>query len=177
MKNNFGSAKEIGLYPREESEKNKWDKYNDLVTVNESQYSFGDDELQKKFYNNIIDGYTKEEKEKYLFYRSEWYRRAKQFDHGSAPLAVTCELVSTCNLGCSMCYTITEEFQDSVVGATRMLPWNIVKRVIDEASELGVYSMLFSWRGESTLYRVKDNDGNTKTFADVIKYANEKKIM
>ena len=76
-----------------------------------------------------------------------------------------------------MCYTITEEFQDSVVGATRMLPWNIVKKVIDEASELGVYSMLFSWRGESTLYRVKDEDGNTKSFADVIRYANEKKIM
>ena len=34
-----------------------------------------------------------------------------------------------------MCYTITEEFQDSVVGATRMLPWNIVKKVIDEASQ------------------------------------------
>ena len=73
-----------------------------------------------------------------------------------------------------MCYTITEEFQ-GVVGATRMLPWNIVKKVIDEASELGVYSMLFSWRGESTLYRVKDEDGNTKSFADVIRYANEKK--
>ena len=37
--------------------------------------------------------------------------------------------------------------------------------------------MLFSWRGESTLYRVKDEDGNTKSFADVIRYANEKKIM
>ena len=62
----------------------------------------------------------RKKKKKYLFYRSEWYRRAKQFDYGKAPLAVTCELVSTCNLGCSMCYTITEEFQDSVVGATRM---------------------------------------------------------
>ena len=36
--------------------------------------------------------------------------------------------------------------------------------------------MLFSWRGESTLYRVKDEDGNTKSFADVIRYANEKKL-
>ncbi len=177
MENKFGSAKEIGLYPREEFEKNKWDKYNDLVTVNESQYSFGDDALQKDFSNSIVANYSDEQKEKYKFYRSEWYRRAKQFDHGSAPLAVTCELVSTCNLGCSMCYTITEEFQDSVVGATRMLPWTIVKKVIDEASELGVYSMLFSWRGESTLYRVKDNDGNIKTFADVVKYANEKNIL
>ena len=47
-----------------------------------------------------------------------------------------------------MCYTITEEFQDSVVGATRMLPWKIVKQIIDECAELGVYSILFSWRGD-----------------------------
>ena len=85
MENKFGSAKEIGLYPREESEKNKWDKYNDLV-MNESQYSFGDDALQKNFM--IILCYS-EEKKKYLFYRSEWYRRAKQFDYGKAPPAVT----------------------------------------------------------------------------------------
>ena len=45
MENKFGSAKEIGLI-QEKSRKNKWDKYN-LVTVNESQYSFGDDALQK----------------------------------------------------------------------------------------------------------------------------------
>ena len=42
--------------------KNKWDKYNDLVTVNESQYSFGDDALQKKFYDNIVESYSEEEK-------------------------------------------------------------------------------------------------------------------
>ena len=57
MENKFGSAKEIGLYPREEFEKNKWDKYNDLVTVNESQYSFGDDALQNEFSNSIVANY------------------------------------------------------------------------------------------------------------------------
>ena len=87
--------------------------------MNESQYSFGDDALQKNFM--IILWKVIRKKKKIFILRSEWYRRAKQFDYGKAPLAVTCELVSTCNLGCSMCYTITEEFQDSVVGATRML--------------------------------------------------------
>ena len=57
-----------------------------------------------------------------------------------------------------MCYTITEEFQDSVVGATRMLPWKIVKQIIDEC-RTRVYSILFSWRGESSLYRVKSEEG------------------
>ena len=41
-----------------------------------------------------------------------------------------------------MCYTRIEELQDSVVGATRMLPWKIVKQIIDECAELGVYSII-----------------------------------
>jgi len=175
MSKEFGSAKEIGIFPREENLKKEWDKVNDRVTVNESQYSFGDESVQKKFFENLTKG--EEEKKKYNFYRSEWYRRAKEFDPGSAPLAVVCELVSTCNLGCSMCYTITDEFQDSVVGATRMLPWKIVKKIIDECSEISVYSILFSWRGESTLYRVRDENNEIKTFGDVIKYANSKNIL
>ena len=175
MKNQFGSAKEIGIFPREEYEKKKWEKINDRVTVNESQYSFGDEDK----YNNFITAQFDNESDQnlYKFYRSEWYRRAKEFDHGNAPLSVTCELVSTCNLGCTMCYTITEEFQSSVIGATRMLPWEVVKQVIDECSEIGVYSILFSWRGESTLYRVRDVEGNVKTFTDVLEYANKKNIL
>ena len=175
MNNKFGSDKSIGIYPREETQKNNWDKKNDMVTVNESQYSYGNEEIQNKFFDNLNT--TEEDKKAYKFYRSEWYRRAKKFDPGPAPLAVVCELVSTCNLGCSMCYTITDEYQDSVVGSTRMLPWKIVKKVIDECAELGVYSMLFSWRGESTLYRVRDENNEVKTFADVIQYAKKKNIL
>ena len=175
MSEKFGSAKSIGIYPREESYKNIWDKKNDMVTVNESQFSFGSEEIQNRFFENLTN--LSSDKKAYKFYRSEWYRRAKEFDSGPAPLAVVCELVSTCNLGCSMCYTITDEYQNSVVGATRMLPWKIVKSVIDECAEMGVYSMLFSWRGESTLYRVRDENNEIKTFADVIKYANKKKIL
>ena len=84
-----------------------------------------------------------------------WHYRAKNFDPGEFPLAVCAELVSTCNLSCGMCYTITDEFKNTVLGAQRMLPWNIVKNIIDECSEIGVYSMLFSWRGEPTLYKSK----------------------
>jgi MoaA/NifB/PqqE/SkfB family radical SAM enzyme len=175
MTSKFGSAKEIGIFPREEAEKVKWENYNDMVTVNESQYSFGGEDIQQKFFESLVR--SKNDKERYKFYRSEWYRRAKEFDPTEAPLAVCCELVSTCNLGCSMCYTITDEFQNSVVGATRMLPWNVVKKVIDECAEIGVYSMLFSWRGESTLYRVRDENNEIKTFGDVIKYANSKNIL
>ena len=128
MSEKFGSAIEIGLYPREESEKKKWDNINDLVTVNESQYSFGKEDIQKQFFDSL--NLNPKDKNKYKFYREEWYRRAKEFDPGDAPLAVVIELVSTCNLGCTMCYTITDEFQDSVVrpefwGGLRIKPIQI----------------------------------------------------
>ena len=76
-----------------------------------------------------------------------------------------------------MCYTISEEFQSSVVGATRMLPWKVVKSIIDESAEIGVKSISFSWRGESTLYRVKDENGKVIRFPDVLKICKKKKIL
>ena len=164
----------IHIRPREEELKRKWAGVADYMPVNASQYSFDTPEREEAFIRAQFP--TEEERARYRWYREEWYRRAKEFDPGDAPLAVTCELVSTCDLGCSMCYTITEEFQNSVVGAQRMLPWEIVKAVIDECAELGVPSMLFSWRGESTLYRSRYN-GKVYRFPDVLAYARQKGIL
>jgi sulfatase maturation enzyme AslB (radical SAM superfamily) len=159
---------------REEKLKDKWQGVADNVPVNGSQYSFDSAEREQAFVNAQFP--TEEERKRYQAYREEWYRRAKEFDAGDAPLAVCCELVSTCNLGCSMCYTITDEFQDSVVGATRMLPWEVVTRVIDECAELDIPSILFSWRGESTIYRQRRGD-KVYTIADVLAYARKKGIL
>lgn len=176
MNNLFGSNPKLKILPREVDLKKKWENKNNKVTVNESQFSLViNEEEEKSFQQNQFS--NQEELRKYQHYRNEWYRRAKEFDHGNAPLAVTIELVSTCNLGCNMCYTISEEFQSSVVGSTRMLPWPIVKNAIDECSDIGVYSILFSWRGESSLYRYKNEDGSVITFTDVLSYAVSKGIL
>ena len=45
-------------------------------------------------------------------------KEQKKFEYGDYPLSVNCELVSTCNLACTMCYTITDKFQNSV-GSTK----------------------------------------------------------
>ncbi len=168
------SGESLDIRPRDAELKQKWAGVADHVPVNASQYSLDTPEREEAFIRAQFP--TEEEQRRYRWYREEWYRRAKEFDPGDAPLAVTCELVSTCNLGCSMCYTITEEFQGSVVGAQRMLPWEIVKAVIDECAELGVPSMLFSWRGESTLYRSR-HDGRVYRFPDVLAYARRKGIL
>ncbi|MFT7618905.1 MAG: sulfatase maturation enzyme AslB (radical SAM superfamily) [Planctomycetota bacterium] len=163
------------IRPREEQLKKDWQGKQDQVPVNSSQFSFDTMSREEAFLAAQFP--TTQERERYDHYRAEWYRRAKEFDPGPQPLAVTVELVSTCNLGCSMCYTMTDEFQDAAVGAQRMLPWPVVKAAIDECAELDVPSMLFSWRGESTMYRGRDEDGNEFRFADVLKYARERGIL
>jgi MoaA/NifB/PqqE/SkfB family radical SAM enzyme len=164
----------IAVRRREEELKEKWDGVNDLVPVNESQYSLDSEDREEAYIRAQFK--TEDELKRYRWYREEWYRRAKEFDPGEIPLSVTCELVSTCNLGCSMCYTITPEFQNTATGAQRMLPWPVVKAVIDEAADLGVPSMLFSWRGESSLYRWKDGDRVIR-FPDVLAYARQRGIL
>ena len=161
---------------REEKLKQKWAGKNDMVPVNAPQYVFVDEKKEEEFHHNMYP--KKEDREKYEMYRSEWYRRAKEFDAGDFPLSVNIELVSTCNLACTMCYTITDKFQNAIVGAQRMIPWKIVKNIIDEAVEIGVYCISFSWRGESTMYRSKDDSsGKIMTFPDVLKYARDAGIL
>ncbi len=162
------------LSPRENDLRKKWDNVAGHVPVDASQYNYDTTERQQAFIKAQFP--TEEEQAHYREYREEWWRRAKEMDPGPMPLAVCIELVSTCNLGCSMCYTITEEYQNSVIGAQRMLPWHIVTAVIDECAAIGVASILFSWRGESSLYRAV-SDGHTYRFTDALAYARERGIL
>ena len=145
------------------------------MKFDESTFHYSSEEKEQRFINAQF--VTEEERQTYQTYREEWHRRADELDAGDKPLAVICELVSSCNLHCEMCYTITPEFQETVVGSQRMMPWSQVVKIIDECAEIGVYSMLFSWRGESTMYRVKGPDGKPRDFADALAYAREKGIL
>ncbi len=147
---------------------------NNKIPIHQAQYSFDSREREGAFIEAMFP--DPEEMARYREYRLEWHRRPKENDPGAAPLSVTCELVSTCNLACSMCYTISGEFKDVTAGMDRMMPWPTAKRIIDECAELGVYSMLLSWRGEPTLYRWRDGD-EIVTFADVVAYARSKGIL
>lgn len=141
----------------------------------ESTYHYSSLKKEKKFIKaQFGDAGTLE---KYNRYRKEWHRRADEMDSGSYPLAVICELVSFCNLKCEMCYTRMPEFQKSVVGVQRIMPWDDVKHIIDECAAIGVHSMLFSWRGESSLYRSKGRDSEWHDFADVLQYARKKGVL
>lgn len=159
-----------------EREQDIRDKYSrKKLKTDESTYHYSATEKEAAFIKAQFP--TPEELEKYWQYRNEWHRRAEAMEAGDKPLAVICELVSSCNLKCEMCYTINPQFQESVVGLQRVLPWDRVVAIIDECAEIGVYSMLFSWRGESTMYRSKDENGQVRDFADVLAYARGKGIL
>ena len=166
--------KDIKIRFRDKSLKDKWAGVNDKVPVN-PQYVFENMTREEAFLMSQFP--TDEQKIRFKEYREEWYRRGKELDPGDIPLSVTVELVSTCNLACTMCYTITEKFQNSVIGAQRMMPWPVVKSIIDECAKLGVPSMLFSWRGESTLYRYKEKNGSIVRFSAVLAYARKVGIL
>lgn len=146
----------------------------DRIPIHQVQYSFDTEERERAFVEAMFP--TEDELARYRVYRTEWHRRPKENDPGPAPLAVCCELVSTCDLACSMCYTITRDFRNSVAGSNRLMPWPLARRVIDECAELGVASLLLSWRGEPTLYRWRDGD-RVVTFPDVVAYARRRGIL
>ena len=157
------------IYQKENKLKDKYSS-----KTNSSQFIYGIKDDEQSFFKKQYS--SEAEWKKFINYRDEWYRRAKNFDASDIPLAVNIELVSTCNLSCNMCYTINKKFQNAVVGTQRMLPWNIVKKIIDDCSELGVFNIGFSWRGESTLYKSKDDENNIIKLYDVFKYARSKNI-
>ncbi len=169
-------AQIVDVRPRDEELHKKWKPLNKNVTpTDNSHFVFSNRQEEEAFYAYQFD--TEEKKKLYKEYRSAWWQRAAEYKHGEAPLALIVELVSTCNLACTMCFTITDKFQNSVTGATRMMPWSQFTKIIDDAKSSGVYSICISWRGEATLYRVRDEQGNIKTFGDAIKYACSKNFL
>ena len=134
------------------------------VPVSQGFYIYENEDYANNFWKQHID---KSKHEQYKQYRKE-YRRPQFNDFGNMPLSVIIELNSGCNLSCNMCYTITDAFKNSVIGDQRMMPWPMVVQIIDECDELKVPSILFSWRGEATLYKSTDPEtGEIKDFADV----------
>lgn len=161
------------LKQRDSYIRKKFDKEEEWKQINEGQYvvtEINEEDLYKKMFP------SKKELQEYYDYRKKWFEQGSKAEPGEKPLSINCELVSTCNLACTMCYTITSKFQNSVIGAQRMLPWKIVKSVIDECAKEKIPSISFSWRGESTLYRDHDENGKLITFPDVLQYARDKEI-
>lgn len=82
----------------------------------------------------------------YQLYRLKF--RYGQYLPLSKPVDVSLELSSTCNQQCGYCYHADQKNLPFVKG---FMEWETAEKIICESAELGVHSLKFNWKGESTL--------------------------
>lgn len=66
----------------------------------------------------------------------------------TAPVDVSLELSSTCNMYCEYCY---HSYQDKLPFTKGIMSRPTGHKIINNAAELGVNSLKFNWKGESTI--------------------------
>ena len=82
--------------------------------------------------------------------------------------SVNIELVSTCNLAYN--YTITDKFQNSIVGAQRMMPWHLVKSIMMMLQKLE-FTAFLAGEVKAPCIDIMTKDDKLYTFPDVLAYA------
>jgi radical SAM protein with 4Fe4S-binding SPASM domain len=97
---------------------------------------------------------------RYILNRIRWHWYPRFHILTKYPEHVDIELSAMCDMKCPMCYTITDEFKESV--KRRNMKWDNIKKILDECGKGGVFSIRLSWRGESLL---------NKNYVETIKYA------
>jgi len=100
--------------------------------------------------------------EKWLEYRQKWDEYPRQGIVGKVPLQVDLFAVDVCNLKCPMCPR-----QDFIPGKGYM-DFNLVKKILDQATEYGLYAFNFSGLGEPTLF---------PRLFEVLRYAKNKGVV
>lgn len=98
---------------------------------------------------------------RYILNRFYWQARPALFWAGKFPDHIDIESTSVCNMKCPMCYKrhhmVKQGFMD----------FELFKKIVDECSGHGIYSMRLSWRGEPLMH---------KRIIDMIRYAKKKGI-
>jgi len=100
--------------------------------------------------------------EKWLEYREKWDEYAQKGIVGKVPLQIDLFAVDICNLKCPMCP------RQGHIPGTGYMDVSLVKKIIDQATEYGLYAFNFGGLGEPTLY---------PHLFEVIRYAKEKGVV
>lgn len=125
-------------------------------------------------YHEVVNDFAKEweknRSEKYKEYRSKWLDNPKSFTLEEAPLHLDIEPTSACNLKCPMCPRTVilndPNRKDNFNIAT--MPLEKYKQIIDEAVQIGVYSIKLNWLGEPLVH---------PDIVEMVKYAKEKGVV
>lgn len=120
--------------------------------------------------NDFAKRWEKEQSERYLEYRKKWANNPKNFVLEDGPLHLDIEPTNACDLKCPMCpRTLLLADQDkSKKFKIGNMPIDTYKRIIDEAVEIGVYSVKLNYMGEPLVH---------PQIVDMVKYAKDKGIV
>ena len=102
---------------------------------------------------------------RYFLNRFQWHVYPRLRHLTDFPMHVDLELSSSCDMRCPMCYTTTDEFKKKVDHT--IMKDALFKRLIDECSRRGAYSIRLSLRGEPFVH---------PRFVELARYAKEKGI-
>lgn len=105
---------------------------------------------------------------RYHEYRRKWKENPQNYINEGYPLCLDIEASAACNLKCPMCpRTIYENQRNANFRSSKHFDFELYKRVIDEAAELGVYAVKLIWFGEPLM---------NPRILDMIAYAKRKGI-
>lgn len=124
-----------------------------------------------KGYNEVYsDHYFRWEKaqsEKYSEYRKKWEENAKNLVVEKFPLHLDIGITNVCDLKCTFCAR-TVLVEDESFRKPQHMEMNLYRKIIDEASELGTYSVNLNLLNEPL---------TNPNLIDMIKYAKEKGVV
>lgn len=97
-------------------------------------------------------------------YRRKWKEWPERFQAGDFPLFIDVEVTSVCNLRCPFCSTT---YRDRFI-EKGFISFDLVKKIIDEGADNGLYGVKFNYRGEPLLH---------KEICKFVKYAKDKGLI
>ena len=119
-------------------------------------------EINGNFHTVKQKGMSPFEMGKYSEYREKWNKYPLERIVGRFPIHLDIEATTACNLRCPFCITTHAKFKKGFMDI------GLYKKIIDEGSEKGLYSLKLNWRGESLLH---------PRLFEMISYAKEKGII
>lgn len=119
-------------------------------------------EINGNFHVLKKEGLSPFESERYSEYRRKWEEYPLQRKIDLFPIHLDIEVTSACNLKCPFCITTHANLKNGLMN------YELFKKIIDEGSKKGLYSIKLNWRGEPLIH---------PKISDMVLYAKEKGII
>lgn len=120
-----------------------------------------------EFYNDHYFKWNKSQSQKYKDYRAKWEKNTKNFILEEFPLHLDIGITNVCNLGCTFCAR-TVRVDDNNWRESKHMDFDLFKKIITEAAELGTYSINMNLLNEPLIH---------PQVIEMIKFAKEQGIV